>query len=130
MDYLQTINAIDFVLFGTIFLLWAYCRSVNNDLKTQRDEYLTMAIDVQKRYNDEFAQKTEKGLNQLVERLTPESEGSQQSLKDTFTYCPDCDGDGFFEIVVPQDNYITGTQEIFEKEECPKCNGKGVTKNG
>ena len=40
--------------------------------------------------------------------------------------CPDCGGDGYFEIVVPQENHIVGTQEIFEKEECQKCTGKGV----
>ena len=40
--------------------------------------------------------------------------------------CPECGGDGYFELVVPQDNYIIGTQEIFEKEECQKCKGKGV----
>jgi len=40
--------------------------------------------------------------------------------------CPNCDGDGYFEVVTPQENHVIGTQEIFEEIECPNCNGKGI----
>ena len=43
--------------------------------------------------------------------------------------CPDCGGDGFFEFPNPHYNTSGETIENFEKEECKKCNGKGVIEN-
>ena len=65
-EILQTINAIDFVLAGLIILLWAYYREINRELKERGNEYLAMAIDVQKKYNAEFNRRTKEGLENLV----------------------------------------------------------------
>jgi|TARA_Y100000310_G_C20671871_1_gene810746 DnaJ-class molecular chaperone len=39
--------------------------------------------------------------------------------------CPDCDGDGFFEIDVSY-NTPYGVKELYESESCPNCEGKGM----
>tara|TARA_Y100000310_G_scaffold130724_1_gene129848 strand:- start:1556 stop:1756 length:201 start_codon:yes stop_codon:yes gene_type:complete len=46
--------------------------------------------------------------------------------------CPDCGGDGFFEHVQASHFGRHGEPidyEVFEKEECQKCKGKGVVEN-